>query len=81
MNERTNERTNERVGTTLRAGLESCAAALLAGVSLRMLLPAARVLDPERAIAGFAFGVVFASVSLASLGALCWQTPYCDRRW
>jgi hypothetical protein len=52
-----------------------------AGVSLRLLLPAARRLDAGKANAGFAFGVVFAAVALASLGALCWQTPYCDRRW
>ena len=62
-------------------GSESCAAVLLAGVSLRMLLPSARSVDAGRASAGFAVGVGVAAVALATLGALCWQTPYCDRRW
>ena len=62
-------------------GLESCAAALLTGACLRVLLPAGRSLHPGRANAGFIAGVIVAAAALTTLGALCWQTPYCDRRW
>mmetsp|Transcript_28086 Transcript_28086/g.69152 ORF Transcript_28086/g.69152 Transcript_28086/m.69152 type:complete len:324 (-) Transcript_28086:417-1388(-) len=62
-------------------GLETVAAAFLAAASLRMLFPSARRLHVQRANAGFAFGVMFAAIALVSLGTLCWQTSYCDRRW
>ena len=62
-------------------GLDAAAAAFLAAASLRMVLPRARQLNSDGAHAGFAVGVGAAAAALAALGALCWQTPYCDRRW
>jgi hypothetical protein len=42
---------------------------------------AAKRADKRSATAGFAVGAAFALVVLGALGALCWQTPYCDRSW
>ena len=71
------------------AGIEAFAGAMLMAAAVSLVLPVARkrgeramkMGEPDRAFGGFGLGTFFSLATIAVLGSLCWQTPYCDRRW
>jgi len=67
--------------STNTVALQSAAAACLFCAAAQTAFGAAKRVDKRSATAGFAVGAAFALVVLGALGALCWQTPYCDRSW
>uniref|UniRef100_A0A7S0KTG9 Zinc permease family n=1 Tax=Micromonas pusilla TaxID=38833 RepID=A0A7S0KTG9_MICPS len=71
------------------AGIEAFAGAMLMAAAVSLVLPVARkrgeramkMGEPDRAFGGFGLGTFFSLATVAVVGSLCWQTPYCDRRW
>ena len=71
------------------AGIEAFAGAMLMAAAVSTVLPVARkrgeramkMGEPDRAFGGFGLGTFFSLATVVVVGSLCWQTPYCDRRW
>ena len=71
------------------AGIEAFAGAMLMAAAVSLVLPVARkrgeramkMGEPDRAFGGFGLGTFFSLATVVVVGSLCWQTPYCDRRW
>ena len=71
------------------AGFEAFAGSMLAAAAVKLVLPVARKRgeramkggEPDRAFGGFGLGSAFSLATILVVGSLCWQTPYCDRRW
>ena len=61
--------------------LEAATSSALFAAATRTARNAAHRVEPRSANGGFILGSVVGCVMLAVLGALCWQTPYCDRSW
>jgi zinc transporter ZupT len=61
--------------------LQAATAAALLCAATRTAAVVARRENKKNANRGLVFGAVASGLTIGILGALCWQTPYCDRSW